>query len=323
MPKKSPKSPILENLRLACADEASAVEFMEKRRWGDHPCCPRCGDMDVYAMASKDGERNKNYRWRCRGCKKMYTVRTGTVMEESRLPMRVWVYCFWKACASKKGISALQLSREMEITHKSALFVMHRIRTAMSSEGGPTPKLTGTVEADETYVGGKPRYRKVGKRGRRPAGESNKIPVAGFVARGGDLRLRQMERVNMATVGAAVQEHIDASSRLMTDESSAYTKIGKQFAGGHETTNHSRREYVRFSDRSVHSNTIEGAFSLLKRGIYGTFHSVSKKHLAKYLGEFEFRYNTRYDSDVDRLEKAIRRANNKRLTYAAQVSSGT
>ena len=150
-------SPILEELRLAAGDEQSAVEFLESRRWGADPGCPRCGDMAVYRMLAQDGGRNKDYRWRCRGCKRMFTVRTATVMEESRLPVRIWVYAFWKACSSKKGISALQLSREMGITHKSALFVLHRIRHAMSSEGESAPKLQGVIEADETYVGGRPR----------------------------------------------------------------------------------------------------------------------------------------------------------------------
>jgi transposase-like protein len=148
------KSPILEALRHATVDEAQAVEFLERQRWASEPACPHCGDMDVYQMTGKDGERNKDFRWRCRGCKKMYSVRTKTVFEESRLPLHVWVYAFWKACSSKKGISALQLSREMEITHKSALFVLRRIRHGLA-EGIPT-KLQGSVEVDEVYIGGRP-----------------------------------------------------------------------------------------------------------------------------------------------------------------------
>jgi transposase-like protein len=121
-------SPILNALRKATVNEAVAVEFMEQHRWDNAPACPRCGAVEVYKMTSADGSRNKDYRWRCRGCKQMFTVRTGTIFEESRLPLRVWVYAFWKAASSKKGISALQLSREMEITHKSALFVLRRLR---------------------------------------------------------------------------------------------------------------------------------------------------------------------------------------------------
>src|SRR5687767_3267594 len=135
--KRNPKSPILEALRIAANSEPNAVAFLEQQRWGNDPACPRCGDMNVYQMKGIDGERNKDYRWRCRGCKSMFTVRTNTVFEESRLPLRVWVYAFWKACSSKKGISALQLSRETEITHKSALFVLRRIRHGVGSQGAP------------------------------------------------------------------------------------------------------------------------------------------------------------------------------------------
>src|SRR5688500_3058151 len=137
-------SPILSALRVAANSEADAVRFMEAQRWGDAPACPRCGDASVYQMTSASGERNKDCRWSCSGCKQMFSVRTGTIFEESRLPLRIWVYAFWKACSSKKGISALQLSREMEITHKSALFVLRRIRHGLGSENAP--KLTGTVE---------------------------------------------------------------------------------------------------------------------------------------------------------------------------------
>src|SRR5438552_12515955 len=157
-------SPILKALRAATIDEAAAVEFLERQRWGTEPACPRCGDMNVYPMTS-NGQRNKDYRWRCRGCQQMFTVRTSTVFEEARLPLRVWVYALWKAASSKKGISALQLSREMEITHKSALFILRRIRHGVGTDSN-APKLQGTVEVDETYVGGKPRYKGVSKRGR-------------------------------------------------------------------------------------------------------------------------------------------------------------
>ena len=145
--------------------------------------------MDVYQMTGKDGQRNKDFRWRCRGCKSMYTVRTGTIFEETRLPMRVWVYAFWQACASKKGISALQLSREMEITHKSALFVLRRIRHGLGRDS--QTKLTGTVEIDETYIGGKPRYKGISKRGRG----NKKTPVLGMVESGGDVRFQVMKRL--------------------------------------------------------------------------------------------------------------------------------
>lgn len=148
---KRPKSQVLEELKIAAVDEAKAAAFLEKQRWGDNPSCPECGDTDVYPMMS-GGNRNKDFRWRCKGCKKMYTVRTKSVLEETRLPLRVWVYTIWKAASSKKGLAALQLSREMEITHKSALFVLRRLRHGL--EETDPQKLTGTIEADEVYIGG-------------------------------------------------------------------------------------------------------------------------------------------------------------------------
>jgi transposase-like protein len=306
--KKAQPNPILAAMKAATMDETKAVEFIEEYRWGDFECCPKCGSVSVYKMLdSKTGERNQNYRWRCRDCKRMFTVRTGTIFEESRLPLTVWVFAIWKASASKKGVSALQISRECEISYKSALFLMHRIRKAMGSENGIEQKLSGTVEADETYVGGKPRIKGKNKRGRG----TKKTPVFGMVERDGSARLKVMERVNSKTLGKALSEHVATSSRLMTDELNLYRKPGKTFKGGHETVNHGRKEYVR---GDVHSNTIEGVFSLLKRGVYGTYHSISKKHMHRYLDEFAFRYNARKMDDAERATHAIKAAVGKRLT---------
>lgn len=314
---KRATSPVLEALRLACNDEAKAIEFFEAQRWSESgPACPRCGDVNVYRMASEQGGRNKDSRWRCRGCKRMYTVRTGTILEETRLPLRHWAFALWSACSSKKGVSALQISRECEISYKSALYLMHRIRRGMALDG-PRPKLSGTVEADETFVGGKPRRQGKSK---GPVEGKPKAPVFGVVERGGELRLHALERLSAGQIQDALREEVDLSrSRLMTDESSAYTKIGREFSGGHGTTEHSWREYVSPENPEVHSNTIEGAFSLLKRGIYGTFHSVSRKHLHRYCAEFEFRYNARHLDDGQRVALAVKATEGKRLTYAEQV----
>ena len=317
MARKNPRSPILEALRQATANETLAVEFMERHRWGATPGCPRCGDVNVYRMMGTNGFRNKDYRWRCRGCRKMFTVRTSTVMEESRLPVRVWVFAFWKACASKKGISALQLSREMEITHRSALFVLRRLRHAMSD---PTParKLTGTVEVDETYIGGKPRHK--GPQNIIKRGRGDKVPVLALAERDGEVRFRMLDRVTAATLAEAIAENVDLRSRLITDELALYTVVGREFEGGHETVKHKAGEYKR-RDTDVHSNSVEGVFSLLKRGVYGTFHSVSRKHLPNYLSEFEFRHNARRVGDDVRIVRAIRKAEGKRVTYRETVDS--
>ena len=315
--KMNPKSELLTALRKATVNESQAVAFIEQQRWGNEAACPRCGDTNVYQMKdAKTGERNKDYRWRCRGCKEMFTVRTGTTFEESRLPLRVWVYCFWKACSSKKGISALQLSREMEITHKSALFVLRRIRHGVGTEIN-APKLQGTVEIDECYVGGKPRNRS----SNNPRGRGTKrAPVLGMVQRGGDVRFRMMDRLTVNRLREVIAENTDLSCRIITDEYPNYRSIGKAFEGGHEFVRHVAGQYVK-PGTDIHSNSIEGVFSLLKRGVYGTFHSVSKKHLPNYLNEFEFRFNTRKQDDGERVTAAIKASDGKRLMYRESVDN--
>jgi len=231
-------SPILKALRAATHSEQAAVEFLEVQRWGDSPACPKCGSADVYRMTATDGSRNKDFRLRCRDCKVMLTVRTGTVFAETRLPLRVWVYAFWRACASKKGISALQLAREMEITHKSALFVLRRIRHGLGADTADQ-KLVGTVEVDETYVGGKPRYR-----GTKPHGRgTKKAAVVGMVQRQGEVRFRMMERLTSDRMIDVLREHADGTCRVITDDLNIYDPMGLVFKGGHESVRHSVREY--------------------------------------------------------------------------------
>ena len=244
----------------------------------------------------------------------MFTVRTGTPFEETRLPLRVWVYAIWKACSSKKGISALQLSREMEITHKSALFILRRIRHGLGEVD--QPKLTGTIEVDEVYVGGKPRHKGVSKRGRG----TEKTPVVGIVQRDGDVRFQMMERITAENIGRFIAENADLSCRIITDELGVYKKVGQAFDGGHEVVTHSAGEYVR-PGTDVHSNTVEGVFSLIRRGVMGTFHSVSRKHLPNYLNEFQFRWNTRKMDDGQRVAQAIKKIDGKRLEYRESVEN--
>lgn len=307
--------PTLEAIPLACADEKAAVEFMEKQRWGTHPACPRCGSLNVYQMRdSKTGERQADYRWRCREKhpSQQFTVRTGTVFEDSRAELRHWCFAFWRASTSKKGVSALEIHRQTGLSYKSALFMLHRIRFAMAdSVVGP---LGGEVEVDETYVGGKPRYKGVSKRGRG----TKKQCVLAMVERGGRVKTRPIANVTGKTLKAAIREDVHPDSRIITDENSAYTGIGAEFAGGHQTVCHSAREYAR---GDVHSNTIEGFFSIVKRGINGIYHAVSKEHLHRYMAEFEFRYNNRNLGDGERTTAAIQAAEGKRLTYRTPTSA--
>lgn len=306
---------ILTSLPRACSDETAAVEFLEAQRWGDTPACPHCGSIDVYKMQDRNGGRNKRYLWNCKDCHKQFTVRVGTVFEDSRIPLRHWCYAFWAGCSSKKGVSALQISRQTGVSYKSALFMMHRIRFAMSDDHAPLAPMTGTVEVDETYVGGKPRYKgshNIKKRGRG----SDKPPVVAIVQRGGNVRAMVMPTVNAANVKTMIRQNVDKSAKVYTDESSIYKGLKKEYKT-HATVNHSKKEYAR---GDVTTNTIEGFFGILKRGIYGTFHSVSKQHLHRYVGEFEFRYNTRKVSDSERVVTAIKKSQGKRLFYKTPIN---
>lgn len=310
---KHKKPGIVPLLPAACSDERKAVEFLEDLRWGDTPCCVHCGSVDVYQMKRRGtNERNERYLWRCNDCKCQFTVRIGTVFEDSHISLQHWCYAFWAACSSKKGVSALQIHRMTGVCYKSALFMMHRIRYAMTDKIETPPKLNGTVEVDETYVGGKPRHKRFGTRGH----STEKQVVFGMVQRGGDVRAAHIPNARLNTLKDRMLDNMDPDCRLMTDQWAAYKSIGKPFKS-HETVKHSLMEYVR---GDVYTNTIEGFFSLLKRGIYGTFHSVSKKHLHRYVGEFQFRYNTRQVDDGERVKRAVRNSVGKRLTYREQVS---
>ena len=298
-------------LPLACASEKAAVEFMEAQRWEGHPGCPKCGDMAVYKMTdSKTGERQANYRWRCKGCKQQFTVRTGTVFEDSRIPLRHWCYAFWRASTSKKGVSALEIHRQTGLSYKSALFMLHRIRYAMADS--VTHPLTGTVEIDETYVGGKPRFKGKGVR----AEWSTKEPVVAILQRGGKVKTQHVADVTSHTLGKLVRVSVDRRARIITDEKRAYKRVGKPFKGGHETVNHKRKEYVR---GDITTNTVESFFATVKRGLNGIYHAVSKEHLHRYMAEFEFRYNNRQLEDGQRITAAIQASEGKRLMYKEPV----
>jgi transposase-like protein len=307
------KSEVVKAIPNVCSNEQVAVEFMERQRWGNTVACPRCGDCSVAQMKDKEGNRNKRFLWRCYGCKKQFTVRVGTVMEDSPIPIRFWCLAFYRAAASKKGVSALQIQRETGLSYKSALFLMHRIRLAMT-ESAPD-MLGGIVEIDETIVGGKRKAgRKDGKIQRKRSRE-NKTQVLAMVERDGNVRTSIIPNRAAATLTPIVSSAVKPSARVMTDEWLGYHNI-KAICASHETVNHSEEEYAR---EDVTTNTVEGFFALLQRGIYGTFHSVTKRHLHRYLSEFEFRYNHRKLDDGARMVAAIQAADGKRLTYKEQT----
>lgn len=304
--------PVIQELPIACADEKAAVEFLEKQRWGEHPACPRCGDMDVYQMKnSESGERQKDFRWRCHGCKDQFTVRIGTVFEDSRIPLRHWCLAFWRASTSKKGVSALEIHRQTGVSYKSALFMLHRIRFAMAPETASRGPLSGIVEVDETYVGGKPRYRGAHKEGRG----TPKQPVVALIQRGGEARAKVVPDVSSETLRRVIYDNVDSKAILMTDEFPLYRKIAKLY-GGHKTVKHSRYEYAR---GDAHINSAESFFALLKRGLHGIYHSVSKKHLHRYVAQAAFLYNHREYEDGERVIAAIKASDGKRLMYKEPV----
>lgn len=320
MKTKSPKiakdkSDIVSRLPKACSDETAAVLFLEAQRWSDHPACVHCGSLGVYQMKGRDGERNKRFLWRCHDCGKQYTVRVGTVFEDSLIPLRHWCYAFWAACSSKKGVSALQIKRQTGLSYKSALFMMHRIRYAMADDHSKPEPLTGIIEVDETYVGGKPRDK--GRHNWMNRAD-RKTPVVAMVQRGGNVRAMILPKVNGKNLKRVIQQNIHPSARIMTDEASYYRGLHKDFEGGHDSVNHSAGQYV---NGDITTNTVEGFFSILKRGMIGTFHSVSKKHLHRYVSEFEYRYNTRHLDDGERTAIAIRKSDGKRLLYHEPVKN--
>lgn len=319
-----PKKPLIQNqstkgdeisqkLPLACTDESVAVEFMEHHRWKSSPACPLCGGVRVYKMMdSKTGKRQANFRWRCHDCKGQYTVRKGTVLEDSAISLRHWNYAFWRAATSKKGVSALEIHRQTGVSYKSSLFMLHRIRFAMADTQQTQLGNNGQVEADETFFG-----KKEGEEVRRGTGW--KHAIFSLVERGGGVRSFHVPNVTGKTLGAILTKHVAKSAELMTDEAVVYERLGAQFAR-HATVNHSNNEYVR---GDVTTNAVEGFFGNLKRGLNGIYHNVSEHHLHRYLAEFDFRYTNRELSDGERTSLAIKQADGKRLMYRCPRTNGT
>jgi transposase-like protein len=295
-------------------NDDAAREHLESIRWENGIVCPHCQCTDPAKFSGIKANPDKKVRAGlryCAACKKQFTVTVGTVFEDSHIPLRKWLIAWYMICTSKKGVSSLQLQRMLELgSYRTALFMAHRIRYALKDPVF-NDKLSGPVEMDETYVGGKvPPFgkRKLG----RPGPDSHKVPVVSLVERNGRKRSMVMERVTSRNLKAAVVEHVQEGSAVVSDGFPAYRKI--EGAHRHYAVNHSAGEYARKEgDFVVHTNTVESSFSLLKRGIIGTFHNVSKKHLPLYLAEFDHRWNHRKDTDGERTVAALKKAEGKRL----------
>lgn len=296
-------------------DDNAAREHLEAIRWPDGPVCPHCGGVSQIKPLRGKGVRAGLYY--CADCQGQFTATVGTIFERSKIPLSKWVLAFHLMCASKKGISAHQLHRMLGITYKTAWFMAHRIRESMViAPSGPLGSGGGTVEADETFWGTSPRSKKakaINKAGRKVSG-SDKQKIVALVERDGAVRSFHVANINGETLKSVLHGNISPSANLMTDDFSIYRKIAKRFAS-HESVNHSAGEYSR---GNAHTNTVEGYFSLLKRGLVGTFHHVSEKHLQRYVDEFDFRYNNRTVlgvTDAERAAKALKGVSGKRLTY--------
>jgi transposase-like protein len=294
-------------------NEEAAYEFVEKRIWPNGPVCVHCG---CYERVGKMGGKSTRIgTYKCYDCRKPFTVKVGTIFEGSHIPLRLWLQGIFLIASSKKGISSNQLHRTLGITLKSAWFMSHRVREAMrAGKLGPLGGEGKAVEADETFIGGKEKNKHRNKREPKNIGGMGKEVVFALVERGGAVRSQQVPDVTSKTLAPILREQLHPKTILMTDEAGQYRNIGKEFAA-HETVNRGIGEYVR---GGAHSNTIEGFFSILKRGIIGTYHHVSSKHLKRYLAEFDFRYNNRIALGVDDTERAellLQGVIGKRLTY--------
>jgi len=294
-------------------NEEAAFAHLERIIWTDGATCPHCGGVDrITKVKANPAKRIREGLWRCGDCKKQFTVKIGTVFEHMRLPLHKALQAVYLMTSSKKGISAHQLHRVLEITYKSAWFLAHRIRVAMVDDDlTPFGGNGGTVEVDETFIG---HLKGVEKK----RAFHHKMKVLALVDREtGKARTMVIDNVKAETIMPIVLANVAREARIMTDEHSGYRDAGKFFAN-HGTTSHGKGEYVNLEDRSIHSNTVEGYFSIFKRGMKGVYQFCGEQHLHRYLAEFEFRYNNREAlgcNDKDRSVEAVKGIVGKRLTY--------
>jgi transposase-like protein len=315
-------------------NEAAAYKWVETRLWAAGRACPHCGV--VGDSGALKGKSTRMGVYKCYSCRKPFTVKVGTIFESSHVKLHLWLQAMHLMAASKKGFSTNQLHRTLGVSIQTAWFMSHRIRMAMAPAPGSLPPLGGegqVVEADETYYGkverpsalrkdGKPfmadRPNRGSKRGGR--GPANKRPIVALVERGGQARTFHVAAADSATIGKIVRENVVKASRLHTDESNLYPRVGKTLAA-HETVKHSAGEYVRYEeDGVVHSNSAESYFSVFKRGMRGIYQHCAEKHLHRYLAEFDFRHNQRAAlgvNDRERADKLLAGVTGKRLTYKA------
>jgi transposase-like protein len=288
-------------------DESAAFDYVEAHLWPRGPVCPHCGERE--RIGRLNGKTTRPGLRKCYACRKPFTVRQGSIFEDSHLALHLWLQVIHLMCSSKKGISTRQIQRTLNCSMKTAWHLTHRIRLAMTDggESGPLGGMGKHVEADETYFGNKP-HRKVKQ------GTAHKRVILSLVERGGEVRSFHIDKATVQNIGPIVARNMDVASTLNTDESTLYTRMGQQFAQ-HQVVHHRSDEYAR---GTAYTNTLEGFFSIFKRGMIGVYQQCSERHLHRYLSEFDFRYNAREKlgvTDTQRTARAVMGAKGKRLTY--------
>ncbi len=288
-------------------DQTTCIKFLEKQRWGDKPACPHCGNVGAYTL--NDGR----YKCKAKECHKKFSVTVGTVFENSKIKLNIWFAAIYLATAHKKGISSLQLHRDLGVTQKTAWFMLHRIRE-MLREKQPS-LLTGTVQVDETFVGGKNKNRHADKKVKNSQGRSvdDKTPVFGLINEG-NVNTKVVPDTKAKTLKPIIAEMVEKGAIIVSDEWGSYKGLSTDYQ--HEVVKHNEGKFMH---NGFHTNSIEGFWSLLKRGIFGIYHYASPKHLSRYCDEFSYRYNTREINDADRFAASLTHVEG-RLTYKQLIS---
>lgn len=293
------------------SDKQTCVDYLTNIRWNGNVVCTYCKHDKVYEL------KGKNKRFKCASCRKQFSAIKGTIFENSPLPLQKWFIAIYLMTSHKKGISSMQLAKDLDVCQKTAWFILQRIRFAVQTKSFEMPLMVANVECDETYIGGKNKNRHASKRVANSQGRSvkDKTPVFGLVERNGRVVAMKVTNTTKGIIQPIIENNVAKGASVFTDEWKAYKGLNKNF--NHSVVRHGQGEYV---IGNTHTNTIEGFWSLLKRGIIGIYHQVSSKHLDKYVDEFEFRYNTREMSEFGRVENMLSLGTQKRLTYAELIS---